>query len=45
MNHRFGADERERFKAKEVDNNDRTKAISGLYDIEVGVFYLYYIVL
>jgi len=35
----FGADETERFKVKEVDPNDRTRAISGLYDIEVGVFY------
>jgi hypothetical protein len=38
LNHKFGADERERFKVREVDNDDRTKFISGLYDIEVGVF-------
>jgi alpha-amylase len=39
LNHKFGADERERFKVKEVSNDDRTKAITGLYDIEVGMFY------
>jgi len=37
LNHKFGADERERFKVKEVDKDDRTKAISGLYDIEVRI--------
>jgi hypothetical protein len=37
LNHKFGADARERFKVKEVDYNDRTRAISGLYDIEVGI--------
>jgi len=39
LNHKFGADERERFKVKEVANDDRTRAISGLYDIEVGTLY------
>ena len=39
LNHMFGADEIERFKVKEVDPNDRTRVISDLYDIEVGVFY------
>ena len=39
LNHKFGADERERFKVKVVDNDDRTKNISDLYDIEVGTFY------
>jgi len=37
LNHKFGADGVERFKAKEVDPNDRTRAITGLYDIEVGI--------
>ena len=39
LNHMFGADETERFRAKEVDPNDRTRAISDFYDIEVGMFY------
>jgi len=35
LNHMFGADKTERFKVKEVDPNDRTRVISGIYDIEV----------
>lgn len=35
IKYRFGADEKEKFAATEVDNNDRTKEISGMYDIEV----------
>lgn len=31
---RFGADATERFAVTEVDNNDRTKEVSDLYDIE-----------
>ena len=42
LNHKFGADEVERFKVKEVDPNDRTKAVSDLYDIEVGTFFIHY---
>jgi len=42
LNHKFGADEVERFKAKEVDPNDRTKAVSDLYGIEVGTFFIQY---
>jgi alpha-amylase len=38
LNHKFGADDRERFKVKEVENDDRTKPIGGIYDIEVGIF-------
>lgn len=34
MNHRAGADETETFKAREVDNDDRSKLISDAYDIE-----------
>lgn len=33
--YRFGADRAERFAAVEVDNSDRTKEVSDLYDIEV----------
>ncbi len=36
MNHKMGADRAEKFKAIEVDTNDRTKAISDPYDIEVS---------
>lgn len=39
LNHKFGADQVERFKAKEVDPNDRTRVISGIYDIEVGILF------
>lgn len=35
LNHRFGADRPETFGAVEVDENDRTKEISDLYDIKV----------
>ncbi|KAF8917380.1 putative alpha-amylase [Mucidula mucida] len=34
LNHRFGADRTEKFGVVEVDNNDREKEISGLYDIK-----------
>lgn len=34
MNHRAGADETETFKAREVDNDDRSKLITDAYDIE-----------
>ncbi|KAJ7154655.1 alpha-amylase [Mycena filopes] len=34
LNHRFGADNLETFAAVEVDNDDRTKEISGMYDIK-----------
>ncbi|TDL24317.1 putative alpha-amylase [Rickenella mellea] len=34
LNHKFGADKAEKFQATEVDWNDRTKEISGLYDVE-----------
>ncbi|KZT62429.1 glycoside hydrolase family 13 protein [Calocera cornea HHB12733] len=34
LNHRFGADKAETFAIVEVDENDRTKEISGQYDIE-----------
>ncbi|EJU02147.1 alpha-amylase [Dacryopinax primogenitus] len=34
LNHRFGADRTEKFGVVEVDQKDRTKEISGLYDIE-----------
>ncbi|KAJ7598458.1 alpha-amylase [Mycena floridula] len=34
LNHRFGADKTEKFGAIEVDNDDRTKDVSDLYDIE-----------
>jgi alpha-amylase len=36
LNHKFGADEGERFKAREVDWEDRTKFNSDAYDIEVS---------
>lgn len=36
LNHKMGADRTERFKAVEVDTNDRTKEISDPYDIEVS---------
>lgn len=36
LNHKFGADRTEKFGVTEVDTNDRTKEISGLYDIEVN---------
>ena len=35
FNHKFGADDKERFKVREVDRNDRTRAISDPYDILV----------
>ncbi|KAJ7636910.1 alpha-amylase [Roridomyces roridus] len=34
LNHRFGAERKETFAAVEVDNDDRTKEVSELYDIE-----------
>ncbi|GAA97044.1 glycoside hydrolase family 13 protein [Mixia osmundae IAM 14324] len=34
LNHRLGGDETEKFLVKEVDQQDRTKDISGKYDIE-----------
>ena len=34
MNHKAGADETERFKVIEVDQNNRTKEISGPFDID-----------
>ena len=39
LNHMFGADATERFKVREVDPNDRTRAITGPFDIEVEIFY------
>ena len=39
LNHKFGADDKERFKVREVDNDDRTRFITGLYEIEVGMLY------
>ena len=39
LNHMFGADGKERFAAWEVDPNDRTRAISDLHDILVGILY------
>ena len=39
LNHKFGADGTERFKVREVDNDDRTRFTTGLYDIEVGMLY------
>ena len=35
----FGADATERFKVREVDPNDRTRATTGPFDIEVEIFY------
>jgi UPF0716 family protein affecting phage T7 exclusion len=35
LNHKFGADRTERFRATEVDPNDRTRDITDKYDIEV----------
>ncbi|ELU42665.1 alpha-amylase [Rhizoctonia solani AG-1 IA] len=34
LNHKFGADRTERFRATEVDPNDRTRDITDKYDIE-----------
>lgn len=34
FNHKFGGDEKEKFKAREVDPDDRTKFTSDAYDIE-----------
>ncbi|KAF8217704.1 alpha-amylase [Mycena galopus ATCC 62051] len=34
LNHRFGADRKETFGVTEVDNDDRTKEVSDLYDIK-----------
>ncbi|KAF8320734.1 putative alpha-amylase [Clavulina sp. PMI_390] len=34
FNHKFGADAVERFKAKEVDSDNRTQEISDAYDVE-----------
>jgi len=34
FNHKFGADEKETFKAKQVDWNERDKELSDLYDIQ-----------
>jgi hypothetical protein len=36
LNHKFGADCTERFRAIEVDPNDRTRDITDKYDIEVS---------
>lgn len=36
LNHRFGADDTERFNVTEVDNDDRTKKITDIYEIEVS---------
>ena len=37
LNHKFGADDKERFKVREVDNDDRTRFTTGLYEIGVGM--------
>jgi alpha-amylase len=37
LNHRFGADSTERFNVTEVDDNDRTKNTTDLYEIEVSI--------
>ena len=39
LNHKFGADERELFLAKEVEANNRLADITDFYNIEVGIFY------
>ncbi|KAF8757223.1 Alpha amylase, catalytic domain [Rhizoctonia solani] len=36
LNHKFGADRTERFRATEVDPNDRTRDITDKYDIEAS---------
>ncbi len=37
LNHKFAADHRERCQAVEVDPNDRTKDVSGQYEIDAWV--------
>ena len=39
LNHKFGADETERFKVWKVYPDDRAKHMTDLFDIEVGGFY------
>lgn len=39
LNHKFGADEAEKFDAREVDTNDRTKFNSDAYTIEVWAWF------
>jgi alpha-amylase len=39
LNHKFGADERELFLAKEVEANNRLADVTDFYNIEVRMFY------
>jgi hypothetical protein len=35
LNHKFGADQTEKFPVREVDSNDRTQFTTDVYEIEV----------